>query len=218
MNFRKVIEKYGYPLISKEQAQYISEYRTTKSEKLKDIRWNGNKWGRGKISKKWRFLVDAPFMVTHKCCNVMKKEPFKRFEKETGLQPIIGTMTIESQNRLSSWKRYGCNAFDSKRPSSRPLSFWTEQDILAYIKKYNLPYASVYGEIVQNENGKYCTTKCQRTGCMFCMFGIVQDSSPNRFQRMKETHPKLWDYCMKPWSEGGLGMKEVLKYINVEIE
>jgi hypothetical protein len=41
---------------------------------------------------------------------------------------------------------------------------------------------------------------------------------PNRFQRLKQTHPKLWNYCMKPVSEGGLGMKEVLKYINVKIE
>lgn len=218
MNFRQVIETYGYPVISKEQAQYISEYRTTKSEKLKDIRWNGNKWGMGKISKKWRFLVDAPFMVTHKCCNVMKKNPSKDFEKKTGLKPIIGTMTCESKNRESSWKRYGCNAFDSKRPSSRPLSFWTEQDILEYIQKYNLSYASVYGDIIKDKNNNYCTTGCERTGCVFCMFGVQRDTEPNRFQRLKQTHSKLWDYCMKPWSEGGLGMKKVLDFIGVKSE
>ena len=61
MSFPKVIEKYGYPAVSKEQSSFIQEYRDTKSEKLKDIRWNGNKYGRGKISKKWRKLIDAPF-------------------------------------------------------------------------------------------------------------------------------------------------------------
>lgn len=45
MNFKQVIMKYGYPIISKEQSQFIHEYRTTRSEKLRDTRWNGNKWG-----------------------------------------------------------------------------------------------------------------------------------------------------------------------------
>lgn len=215
MNFRKVIEKYGYPAISKEQAQYISEYRTTKSEKLKDIRWNGNKWGRGKISKKWRFLIDAPFLITHKCCFVMKKNPSKKFEKESGLHPIVGTMACESQNRESTWKKHGCNAFNTKRPISKPLSFWTEQDIFEYIKRYDLQYASVYGDIIKNEQGKYCTTKCDRTGCVFCLFGIQDEPEPNRFQRLKETHPKLYEYCLKPWNEGGLGMKEVLDFLHI---
>lgn len=35
MPFHQVIEKYGYPVVSKEQAQYIYEYRHTKSEYLK---------------------------------------------------------------------------------------------------------------------------------------------------------------------------------------
>lgn len=61
MNFKQVIETYGYPVVSKEQAAFIQEYRDTKSEKLKDIRWNGNKYGRGKISKKYRYLINAPF-------------------------------------------------------------------------------------------------------------------------------------------------------------
>lgn len=84
MKFRDVIEKYGYPVISKEQSSFIDEYRNTKSEKLRDIRFNGNKWGAGKISKKWRFLIDAPFEVSKKCCDKLKKRPAHVYEKETG--------------------------------------------------------------------------------------------------------------------------------------
>jgi PP-loop superfamily ATP-utilizing enzyme len=72
MNFKQVIEAYGYPVVSKEQAAFIQEYRDTKSEKLKDIRWNGNKYGRGKISKKYRYLVNAPFKISDKCCDILK--------------------------------------------------------------------------------------------------------------------------------------------------
>lgn len=98
------------------------------------------------------------------------------------------------------------------------MSFWTEQDILEYISKYNLDYASVYGDIVRDKNGKLRTTGETRTGCVFCGFGCQAEKEPNRFQRRKVTHPQLWDYCMRPWDKGGLGMKEVLEFINVKIE
>ena len=50
------------------------------------------------------------------------------------------------------------------------------------------------------------------------MYGCHLEKEPNRFQNLKITHPKLWQYCMKPVSEGGLGLKEVLEYIDVKIE
>ena len=213
MRFDEVIDKYGYPVVSKEQSAFIQEYRTTKSEKLKNIRLNGNKWGRGKISKKWLSLIDAPFKVSDRCCDIMKKNPVKLYEKETGRQPIIGTMACESAQRASNWKMYGCNAFTKKRPTSQPLSFWTEQDILEYIVKFNLPYAKVYGDIKRDDNGQYYTTGADRTGCMFCMFGCHLEKEPNRFQRMKETHPTQYEYCMNK-----LGLKNVLEYIGVDYE
>lgn len=115
MNFRQVIEKYGYPLISKEQAAFIQECRTTNSEKLRAIRLNGNKYGRGKISKRWVSLIAAPFKISDKCCDVMKKSPAKQFEKRTGETAIIATMATESGQRASNWMMYGCNAFGKKK-------------------------------------------------------------------------------------------------------
>ena len=57
------------------------------------------------------------------------------------------------------------------------------------------------------------TTGCDRTGCMFCMFGCHLEKEPNRFQRMKTTHPKQYEYCMDK-----LGLREVLEYIGVPYE
>ena len=119
--------------------------------------------------------------------------------------------------RKSNWLMYGCNAYDAKRPTCKPLSFWTEQDVLEYISVNHLPYASVYGNIV-GERGGYYTTGRQRTGCVWCGYGAHLEKEPNRFQQLKVTHPQLWSYCMKPWDEGGLGMREVLEYINVKVE
>ena len=143
----------------------------------------------------------------------MKKSPVKSYERKTGRKAILGTMTDESALRLSSWLRNGCNAFEKSRPTSQPLSFWTEQDILQYIVENELEIASVYGEIQVDREGKYYLTGCQRTGCMFCAFGCHKDENPNRFQRMIQTHPKQHEYCMNK-----LGLKEVLDYIGVDYE
>lgn len=225
-SFKEVIRENGYPIVSKEVSQIIEEARrhestgkyTYRIEKLNGtaLDKNGNK---SKFNcPQWKYLLDAPFKISSKCCDKMKKTPAKKFEKETGMHPIIGTMTIESRLRKQQWLRHGCNITDSKKPMSKPMSFWTEQDVLEYILRYDLQYASVYGDIVQDKEGKYHTTGCQRTGCVFCGFGCHLEKEPNRFQRLKETHPKLWGYCMKPWSDGGLGMKEVLEFIGVKIE
>ena len=219
MNFRKVIETYGYPIISKNIAGFISSAkRNPDCIRAKYIRGeipNTIFGGNGR----WAFLIDAPFEISDRCCYVMKKDTAHKYEKQTGEKPIIATMAYESQLRKTAWLKNGCNAFDATNPTSQPMSFWTEQDVLCYLKEFNIPYASVYGEIKQDdENGKYYTTGCNRTGCVFCGFGCHLEKEPNRFQRLKETHPKLWNYCMKPWDEGGLGMKEVLDYIGVKYE
>ena len=63
---------------------------------------------------------------------------------------------------------------------------------------------------------QFYTTGVRRTGCMFCAFGAHLEKCPNRFQKMRETHPKQYDFCMRPKEQGGLGMAEVLDYIGIE--
>lgn len=210
LSFREVIEKYGYPVVSKEQSQFIHQYRTAKSEKTKHTRLYGNKWGRGKISEKWKYLLDAPFKISDQCCNVMKKNPAKLYEKLTGQKPIVGTLAEESSLRAIHYAKNGCNAFDSKRPKSTPLGFWRNEDILEYIKENNLPIASVYGEVI-SQDGKLTLTGVPRTGCVYCAYGCQQeDANNNRFIKLKQTHPQLHKYCIE-----SLGMGDVLDYMNI---
>jgi len=216
MTFKAVIEKYGYPVISKEQALYIRQYRHTKSEKLRRLRWDGYPPnGNFAISKKWRHLVNAPFEISEKCCDVMKKAPFKKYEKESGRLPYIATMAEESRLRYQEYLQHGCNAFDNKRRKSTPLGFWTEQDILSYMKESGIEYASVYGQVIAADlfGEELALTGCSRTGCMFCMFGAHLEEQPNRFQLMKRTHPKQYEYCMEK-----LGLAAVLDYVGIPRE
>lgn len=161
--------------------------------------------------EKWLPLArDLPVRISHKCCDVMKKSPMKKYVRANKRKPIIGTMTEESRLRKQSWLRHGCNAFDGSNPSSQPMSFWTEQDVLAYIVSRNLDLAKVYGDIVYVDkdgfeypavmDGSGCklkTTGCQRTGCVYCPFGMHLEKGETRIQRLAKTHPKQYDFCMR---------------------
>lgn len=222
INFKQVIKTYGYPLISKEVAEKISDYRK-KPNGYAAARFDSNseynKKYKNKFSMaKWTWLRDSDIPISDQCCDVMKKSPAKKFEKQTGLHPIVATMACESALRKTKWLKSGCNSFEGTRPQSNPMSFWTEQDVLEYLYRFNVPYASVYGQIKQDKNGQYYTTGCDRTGCIFCGFGAHLEKEPNRFQRLKQTHPQIWEWCMKPCDCGGLGMGEVLEYIGVQTE
>ena len=222
MNFRKVIETYGYPLISKEVAFNIYQSRLhpdgCTKKKFDDNSEYNIKYKRRYSMARWRWLRDSDIPISAKCCDIMKKKPAKQFEKESGLKPILATMASESAVRTSVWLKNGCNAFGGRRPVSQPMSFWTDQDVLQYIKEYDVAYVSVYGDIIVGANDMLTTTGCNRTGCVFCGFGCHLEKAPNRFQKLKTTHPKLWDYCMRPLDRGGLGMKDVLQSINVPTE
>jgi 3'-phosphoadenosine 5'-phosphosulfate sulfotransferase (PAPS reductase)/FAD synthetase len=199
MNFKEVIEKYGFPVIGKATSQKIYEIRNTNSEKLKNIRMFGDYRGeREMLPKKWRFLISAPFLISSLCCDKLKKIPFNNYEKNTKRKPIIGTLAVDSQLRAKSYLKYGCNSFEEKYPKSQPLSFWIDMDIWTYLKLYKIPYSKIY------DMGE------KRTGCMFCMFGVHLEKGRNRFQRMKITHPKQYDYCINK-----LGCGKVLDFINV---
>jgi 3'-phosphoadenosine 5'-phosphosulfate sulfotransferase (PAPS reductase)/FAD synthetase len=216
MHFKQVLEQYGYPIVSKQNSRAISDIQRASSKnknvvklRLTGINSSGKECKSFKLPNKWHFLKDAPFKISDKCCEVMKKQPILAMYKTMGVHPYVGTMAGESLRRSRDYRTNGCNAYNLGHPISAPLSFWTEQDVLEYIYKNNLPYADVYGEIIF-EDGRYKTTGEQRTGCMFCGFGVHLEKGENRFQRMARTHPKQHKYCME-----NLGMRQVLEYIGV---
>lgn len=241
MRFDEVIKKYGYLLISKEVSQRLHEFRRNPNSNKK--KWNADgEYGKGSrySLQKWVPMRECSIPVSHMCCAVMKKKPAKEYEKQTGKRPILATMADESVQRITTWLRYGCNAFDGKRPRSTPMSFWTEQDVLQYIKQEGIQIASVYGDVVHEVDpdqmriedygvegcgtDKLVTTGCSRTGCIFCAFGCHLEKGESRFERLKKTHPRQYEYCIgggeynedgiwKP-NKQGLGMGHVFDELN----
>lgn len=254
MNFRDVIIKYGYPVIGKEVSQVVQEARIGLNRadgsyqfRIDRILGEGNYAPLEDGTKsqydvsRYKFLLDAPFNISDKCCKVMKKRPARSYERKTRKKIILATMADESRLRKQRWLKYGCNAWDDKKQqSSNPMSFWTEQDVLTYIHTYNLAIADAYGQVVVKNDGvdgqinmhdylgdyrgcEYETTGCKRTGCIFCMFGITQDK--DRFIRLAEQEPTLCDYVMRGgefneqgmWqpSKNGLGYWFIIEWLNI---
>ena len=212
MPFNKVIEKYGYPAVSKEVARTVYYARRGSIWAINRFRGLNPDGTKSKFKQrfvKWACLADAPFIVSDHCCDVMKKKPFHIYMKRTEKMPIVGTLANESSLRRNAYLKNGCNAFNRKEPMSKPMSFWLEQDVLRYLKLTGIPYCSIYGDITE-EKGKLKMSLLQRTGCMFCMFSVHREKQPNRFQRMEQTHPKQYDYCINK-----LGCGAVLGYIGI---
>lgn len=229
-NFKSIVIEYGYPVISKEVSECVEQAKkslhtgkyTYRLDKL-----NGtarDKQGRLSLYNmpKYKPLLDVDFDVTAQCCTIMKKKPLHKIGKE--LKPITAQMASESRLRTTKWLQNGCNAFHSKNPISNPMSFWLEQDVLAYIKSFNLPIAKPYGDVIVVDDCKLCTTGCERTGCLYCGFGLHGEKGKTRFQQLNETHPNIYNYVIggggydsngkwKPTNKG-LGMGHVFDTLN----
>ena len=163
MPFHKVIEKWGYPVISKRTAQYIHEvknakgYTATKRLRLTGFKSDGRFSQMSMIPKKWQYLCDAPFKISHRCCFELKKKPFAL------IKPLAytGMMAGDGNQREMTYLQHGgCNQYEIRIPKSNPLAFWTEADIWEYIKTYDVPYSKIYD------------MGYERTGCVFCLFGV----------------------------------------------
>jgi 3'-phosphoadenosine 5'-phosphosulfate sulfotransferase (PAPS reductase)/FAD synthetase len=132
------------------------------------------------------------------------------YEKETGRKQINGTLAADSRLRMNEYLKRGCNGFESKRNISTPMAFWTRQDVLAYLIIFNVRFCSIYGDIIYDPaSGTLKTTGIDHTGCYGCMFGVHMEKPPNRFERMKISHPKHYAVCMN------IGCGKVMDYIGV---
>lgn len=111
-------------------------------------------------------------------------------------------MAEESRGRFRSYLKTGCNSFDSKKPISRPLGFWKEEDIWEYIKINNLEISEEY-----TKNGR-----C-RTGCAGCLYGADQQlkqTGSHNILRLEKDYPKLYDFYINK-----LNYKHILKTLGL---
>lgn len=201
---REVWAQYGFPLISKEQAEYIHRFRINPQKSMeKQLASEKNGWKYGKVSDRWKFLIWEDFEVSNECCKILKKNPIHQYQKETGRDPILGTMASESQMRTAEYlKRGSCNTFEVKKGigvRSTPLAIWTDEDIWKYIERYKLEIADIYRK------------GARRTGCVGCGFGC-QFSDDSRFETLYKLYPKYYEMIMN-YQNSGVSYREALRMV-----
>ena len=241
----RIIQEYGFPVISKEKAAKIEHLQnpTPNNATIRHAIITGEtgeyggyqKHSKMKLPQKWLDLFGGyenenedvhykvpPFKVSSQCCYYLKEKPSDDWAKEHNSYPYLGLMASEGGRREKALMLHGCNYFGKGTIRSAPFATFTRQDILQLALDLNVHVPEIYGTIERHGNGELYTTGAQRTGCDMCGFGIHIEQRPHRFDRLRETNPKAWEYWMyhvcrdEDGSEYGWG--RVLDYIGVPWE
>lgn len=152
-NKAKVIQEFGFPVISKEVAAKI-ELLQNPSEKNKTVRhaiitgetgeYGGwQKDSKMKLNHRWLKLFGGyenetegcdykkpDFLVSSKCCYYLKEKNCDDWGKEHNSVPYLGLMASEGGRRAKSLRMNGCNYFGESTIRSAPFAIFHRQDIL----------------------------------------------------------------------------------------
>lgn len=245
MGKTEVLNKLGFPVVSKSKASKISNLQKADNEKQTFIHaiMTGDMGEQGKfqhsnkikLPDKWLKLFaglyndhrpdlnckTANFKVSAECCKHMKEKPADKWAKEHNSYPYLGLMASEGGQREQGLMKNGCNYYGISTTRSCPFAIFKRQDILQLALDLEVPIPKIYGEIKAKTDGTLYTTRAQRTGCSMCGFGIHIEKRPHRFDRLKEDNLREWEYwmykCVKD-ETGTYGWGRVLDYIGIEWE
>ena len=197
----EIKEKYGSPCFSKIQDEFIDRYqRGSRCKSLVD-RVNGYNFigADGKehrssfqLSKKAKELLLSGQLhrVSNKCCKYLKKDVARKFEKETGLKPILGIRQSEGMMRKSQYK----SCF-TKTGTFTPIHDLTDELLEKIILKYNIEVPEVYNHI-------------KRTGCMGCPYGHYKGDTEKELSLINENQKKfVCEYFKESYKVLGINTK-----------
>ena len=167
-------EKYGIPCFTKMQDEFIKRYQKgSRTENTMNFVLGKNHIFR--LNKKARELLldDKLHKISADCCKYLKKQPFKNFEKETGLKAILGVKGNESTLRRSKYT--SCFTKDRK---FTPLWDLTDELEKAIYNKYKIEIPNIYNYI-------------ERTGCMGCPYGSRKHYTEKELALLDEKQRKF---------------------------
>lgn len=205
---KEIKEKYGIPCFSKEQDFFIYYYQNALrkgKEPSKTItqKINGTyDKGFGGISKKAREYVTSgnAHKITHLCCHYLKKEPAHRYEKETGLKPILGIRGGESLLRKKQYK----SCF-SKNGKFTPIHDLSDELLDKIYIEYNIEIPSVYNHVC-------------RTGCMGCPYGSYKHDTEKELLLINDNQFNfVCDYFKESYETLGIDMEKIKEQRKGEI-
>ncbi len=125
----------------------------------------------------WRLIVKKrmpPTRIVRYCCEV-----FKEGHGE-GRIVVLGIRRKESHNRSKRKMLEGCNKPGRNKVRFSPILHWSADDVWEYIRRYNVPYCSLYDE------------GHKRIGCIMCPM-----SGTKGMRRDAERWPKYYQNYLR---------------------
>lgn len=173
-NKARVLQEFGFPVLSKEIAAKI-ELLQNPTEKNRTVRhaiitgetgaYGGwQKHSRMRLSQKWLEKFGGyenetegvnyqvpDFKVSSKCCYYLKEYPCDHWAKENHSVPFLGLMASEGGRRAKSLRVNGCNYFGKSTIRSAPFAIFNRQDVLTLALEMDCWYKMGLKEVLYQE-------------------------------------------------------------------
>lgn len=188
VTFWWVVENYGWPLMGKTFGVGGVAHKSSRERFFADLDERGELTG--------DYAIQAEVPISSACCTFLKERPSQKLQKQLGVDGVfLGIMASESRQRMFNFLEFGewYRVESQKIWKCHPLAIWTDEDIWAYIRRFEVPYASLY-DMGYWDQGRNEWIKHKRNGCMFC--GMDIRFPDNHLAIMRRTHPKAWNTLM----------------------
>lgn len=188
VTFWWVVKEYGWPLMGKTFGVSGVAHKSSREQFFDDLA------ARGELNGQYAIQAEVP--ISSACCTFLKERPSQKLQKEQGIDLVfLGIMASESRQRLFNYLTYGELYYPKSQKvwKAHPMAIWTDEDVWAYIHRFDVPYATLYDMGYHDERtGEWIHHK--RNGCMFCGMDIRFPN--NHLAIMRHTHPKAWHTLM----------------------
>ena len=188
-NIKKTLEEIGYPFKSKTHSHCLSIYQN--SGNTKSVRKylgidEGNIIFKCPNKLKYQFTENFNLKVSEKCCDEMKKKPFKRWMKENNK-----TIAITGLRKEEGGARAKLNCVVTKNDEIvkfHPLVVVSEDWEDWFIEKYNIQLCELY----------YPPFNFKRTGCKGCPFALQLQEQLDIMEKYLPNERKQCEYIWRP--------------------
>lgn len=196
-NIKEMLENDGYPFKSKYHSHIVAIWEKNgieDSETVKNyLELQEPKSGKIKFSEhlcpkilRYQFYDGAPFKISSKCCDKLKKEPLKEYMKKAGKKyTITGIMASEGGQRETA----KCLSFNGNHLKAfQPLAPLNKQFLNWFIREYNIEICDIYKP----------PYNFKRTGCKGCPYNPTLGKE---LETLKKFFPDERKQCEIIWGK-----------------
>lgn len=209
MSYWWCVDQFGFPILGKSKCK-LDAHRINIDCFLK---YSESASESGELLEYYDLLRQVK--ISQHCCKLLKKEPSERMQAELDVDVVFkGLMADESRARMVSFCTRGelfAGRHRDHLPAEdpfwhcNPLGIWTDEDIWEYIRRFDVPYSSLYERTWTDRAGNQ--KKVKRNGCFGCATGIA--FADNQMAVLRQIEPRIWGRVMRS------GMAEQLQNLRI---